>query len=354
MSLSLDKFQKLLTTYNMLPLRFYSYHDRIMLAEVMSLANADLFMIYISKDYNFRQEPGYECYSLKRIHLDEKGDIPSKYASRLDDLAMDEYYSKVNLLNTDKMMDRSINIEKELIDDYRKKILVPSSEESMSVKMRDMLNQLQRLDRCVDSKDYSLSIMTSCLIALDPEHIFMVKGRDIKEDRMYIIVLSIETLFKNVNYISKDIPELNNGIQKILSRNHQSHMEKMDDTIDGMIQIQDRMHTSVDKVTRYNGYISKLTGMLEKLKLKEANVKQKKRALQEKTSGGGFDKELSVIKERDSIERDEKWCQQTKAQLYDAIIDLHKKTRNMSLMIDKLLFENLVMMISIQRNMSIL
>ncbi len=354
MSLSLDKFQKLLTTYNMLPLRFYTYHDRVMLVEVMAMANADIFLIYVSKEYNFRQEPGYECYPLKRIHLDDNGDIPSKYASKLDDLAMDEYYSKVNLLNTDKMLDPSVNIEKELIDDYRKRILVPSSEESMTVKMRDMLNQLQRLDRCVDSKDYSLCIMTSCLIALDPEHIFMIRGKDIKEDRMYIIVITIETLFKNVNYISKDIPELNNGIQKILARNHQSHMEKMDDTIDGMIQIQDRIHNSVDKVNRYNQYISKLVTLLEKVKTKENTVKGQKKALQDKISSGGLSKELSYIKERDALERDEKWCHQMKAKLYETIVDLHRKTRNTSLMVDKLLFENLVMMISIQRNMSIL
>ncbi len=353
MSLSLDKFQKLLSTYSLIPIKYYTYHDRVLLVEVVSLSSAEPFLLYISKEYNFKPDTSFETYNLKRIHLDEKGDVPAKYASKLDDLEMDEYYSKVNLLNTEKMLDKTIDIEKELIDEYRKRILVTSSEESTTMKVRDMVNQLQRLERCVDSKDYSLSIMTNSLIVLDPEHMFIIRGKDLKEHRMYIIVVTIETLFKNVNYIAKDIPELNNGIQRILMKNHQSHMEKMDDTIDGMIQVQDKLHATMNRIDRYNSYIARLTDLLEKVKQKEISVRNARKVLHDKIAGG-IDKEIYHLKEKESIEKDEKWVSFTKGKIYEKVLDLHKKTRNHTLMMDKLLFENLVMMISIQRNMSTL
>ena len=354
MSLSLEKFQKLLSTYNFVPLRYYTYHERIMLVEIVTLDSSDLFLLYIPKEYKFKPESGYETHELKRLHIDSKGELPSKYATKLDEMELDEYYSKVNLLNNEKIMDRSVNIEGELIDEYRKRILVPSSEETMTVKVKDMMNQLQRLERCVDSSDYSLAIITSNLIVLDPEHLYMVRSKTPKDERLYIVVVGIESMFKNANYISKDIPQLNQGIQKILLRNHQSHMEKMDSTIDGMIDIQDKFHMTVDRVKRYNDYIAKLKQYLEKIREKEVFIKQQRKALQDKISSVGVEKEVYYLKEKGAIEQEERWVAQNKGKIYEKLLELNKKSRNSSLIMDKLLFENLIMMITIQRNMSIL
>jgi hypothetical protein len=343
-----------LTTYNFVPVKYYTYHDRIMLVEVVSLENSDLFLLYIPKEYNFKPDSGYEVYELKRLHMDSKGNLPSKYATKLDDMELDEYYSKVNLLNTDKIMDRNVNIEEELIDEYRKRILVPSSEESMSIKVRDMINQLQRLDRCVDSNDYSLAIVTSNLIVLDPEHLYMIRSKTPKDERLYVVVVSLETMFKNANYISKDVPQLNQGIQRILMRNHQSHMEKMDATIDGMIDIQDKFHATVDRIKRYNEYIDKLKAYLARIKEKEASVRQARKTLQDKIASQGIEKEIYYLKDKSAIEQEEKWITQNKNKIYEKLLELYKKSRNYSMIMDKLLFENLIMMITIQRNMSIL
>ncbi len=351
MTLSLDKLQKLLSSYDMAPVRYYSYHDNVKAVEVMLMTNGEIFLVYIPSDYSFHMTSSHDgCYSLKSLDLSSDGTIPDKYAAKLSDVEMSEYYDKIDLLTQDKIMDKSIDLEKELIDQYRRKILVPSSDENATAKVKDLLNQVERLTKCVDSNDYSVAVLTNNLLAVDRDHLYLIKGREVRPERMYVVVVGLETLFKNANYISHDIPEINKGIQRILSKNHETHLSKLSLTIDSMARCKTVLQEHVDRVTRYTQYIETFTDLLRKMEQRTESIRDVQRGLSAKP--GSLGSELTTMKERENLDRELEWLQTTRERVFQRLIDLHKKSRDISLTLDKLLFDNLVMMVTIQRNLS--
>lgn len=351
MSLSLDKLQKLLSNYSMAPVRYYAYHDNLKAVEVMSLTNGEIFLVYVPSDYAFRMTSAHDgCYSLKRLELASDGTVPDKYAAKLSDVEMSEYYDKIDLLNQDKIMDKSIDVERELIDQYRRKILVPSSEENATAKVKDLLNQVDRLSKCVDTNDYGVAILSNTLLALDRDHLYLVRGREVKDSRMYVVVVGLETLFKNVNYITHDVPEINRGLQRILSKNHESHLSKLSTTIDSMSRCRSILQGHMDRVGRYTKFIEGFTEMIQRIKAREESIRDAVRAVQSKSGTVGG--ELASLTEKESLERELEWLQTTRGRIFEKLVDLHQKSRDISLTLDKLLFDNLVMMVTIQRNLS--
>ncbi len=350
MSLSVDKFQKLLTSYSMIPLRYYTKDDCMKLVEVMCLENGELFMVYIPSDYDFKMSPGEEAYSLKQIEFDSDGKLPSKYAAKLNDMEMSEMYDKVDLLTESKMMDKSIDVEKQLIDQYRQKFVVPSSEEAASEKVRDLLNQLERLSKCVESNSYSLSVITNSLAVVDADHMYMIRGKEFREDRAYIVTIDLELLFQNIGYVCNDVTEINKAIQRILTKNHASHMTRIDTCIDGMARSRDVMNETIDKVERYNSYLERFKIFLKKMKERDSEIRSNLKDLSSRS--GGISGELGVLKEREKLEKELEWLGNTRTKIYEKIVQLQKKSRNLSLTLDKMLFENLLLMVTIQRNLN--
>lgn len=348
MSLSLDKFQKLLSSYDLMPMRYFEYHERVMLIEVLALQTGDLFVVYVPKGYDFRVDDG-DVYTLKRVKLDPSGEVGPKYAQRLNDLDMSDYYDRVDLLDQEKLLDKSVDVEKELIDQYRRKIMVSSSEESAVARCRELVHQLERMSQCVD-KNYGLAIITNSLLVMDREHIYMVRGRELKQDKAYVVVVDLESLFKNITYVGKDVPEISRGIQRVLNKNHQSHMSRMGLTIDGMVRCKANLQGHVERVQRYSGYVDELVKLVARLKEREASLRQAIRELnQSAPSVGG---EIAALKKREALEKEAADLLQAKGRAYEKVVELHRRSRDTSLALDKLLFENLVMMVSIQRNLS--
>ncbi len=349
MSLSLDKFQRMLATYELMPMRYFVYHERVLLIEVLALQTGDLFVVYVPKAYDFKMDPGTEAYTLKRVKMDPSGEVGPKYAQRLNELDMSDYYERVDLLNQDKLLDRSVDVEKELMDQYRRKILVSSSEESAAMKCKDLVHQLERLSQCID-KNYGLALLTNSLLVLDRDHVYMVRGRDLKQDKAYVVVVDLESLFKNLTYVAKDVPEISRGLQRVLTKNHQSHMGRMGLTIDGMVRCKANLQGHVERVQRYAGYVDELIKLVGRLKERESALKTAIRDLNQSAPSVG--QEIAALKKREAMEKEAADLLQAKGRAYEKVVELHRRSRDTSLALDKLLFENLVMMVSIQRNLS--
>ena len=62
--------------------------------------------------------------------------------------------------------------------------------------------------------------------------------------------------------------------------------------------------------------------------------------------------EIAALKKREALEKEAADLLQAKGRAYEKVVELHRRSRDTSLALDKLLFENLVMMVSIQRNLS--
>ncbi len=350
MSLSADKFQKLLTTYSMVPLRYYTKDDLMKLVEVMCLENGELFLVYIPSDYEFRLPSGEEGYSLKQIEFDEDGKLPSKYAAKLNDMELSEMYDKVDLLTETKLMDKSVDVEKELIDQYRQKFVIPSSEEAATEKVRDLLNQLDRLSKCLDSQSYTLSVLSNSLAVIDRDHMYMIRGKEFKENRAYIVTVDFETLFQNIAYVAHDVTEINRAIHRILTKNHNTHMNRIDMCIDGMSKSRDILNDTVERIDRYHGYIESLKDILGRMRTREGDIRIALREMASRTAG--ISSEITMMKEREKLEKELEWIMNTRTKVYEKVVLLQKKSRDMSLTMDKLLFENLLLMVTIQRNLN--
>ena len=98
MTLSLNKLENLLHANGFLPKKFFVIDNLIIYIEVLSINNADSFMLYIPSKYDIQIGQKDNVYNIKNIQVDEYGNIPIDYAGDPDNIELEKAYDEIDLL----------------------------------------------------------------------------------------------------------------------------------------------------------------------------------------------------------------------------------------------------------------
>ena len=360
MTLSITKLDKLLTKYNFSIKKIFTMDDKCVYIEALSNNTAELFMIYIPSKYEIQVNRADNVFSLKYLEINEDGTVPANYAGEPDGFELDQKYGNLDLPQNTHI--ETENMEEHLQENYNHALSLKDINKKDLNELRDIFRQLKRLGFSVQSLGYKLCIVYDkylCCIRRDDtfEGFIVPYLRGNKQRKLYVSI-DLETLYKKFESISVDINTIKQGIQRLLNKNHYKHTSNLNNMLEFKDNFSQASREIIARKEKYSVYLLQLETML-------ANLNKAEKANNEKILDitTKYDKDSSVKGLHTDIQKTHELSKynleiqnisDTKQDIIHNILNIRTILENISLKLDKICFDNTVMLDAIIKNFKLL
>ncbi len=352
MPLSLDKLKSMLYSKGFATKQIYSLQGKCKFIEIVSIETGDIFMMYIPKKYKFKFD-SRNSMSLKLIHLDEedKKEVSTEYAESPSADRMEDIYEEVQV-ETDYTKKNVDDIEKLLEGKYRRPICLKDLNTADSYDVKCVFRQVRRLKYCVQSVRYKLVLRYKkylCVLHLnDKIDCFYVKNLPMDNHRRIIVTLDLELFYENLDCLLEEILQVKNGITKVLDKNHKNHAKTLQKMLEKRDTIMEITRGLFSRKNELRAQILNFQKLLTQLNLSEKDNRKALNDLSYRNSNLG---KLTISQKKREIIAEIKKNHHLKDEIIDNILTSQGEEQHISLLIDKILFDNTVMLDRIFKNL---
>jgi hypothetical protein len=355
MTLSIIKLEKLLASKGFVPKTYYTLDGYCIYIEVFSVKNADSFMLYISSRYELIVKDKANIYDMQYMEVMNEDGVVANYAAEPDKVEVEDFY---NDLKVDLGVEKTDDMEKKLKEDYDRELTMKDLSKEDRDNIKDIFKQLSRFMYCVKNMKYKLSIFYKnylCSITKDDElDCFIIKHLDAKKTRKLYIYLDLKTLYTKIDDdISADMKTIKDGVYRLLNQNQMKHSKVLNEMLEQRVAILQYSDLIQTKKNSYTESIIKFEELLCNLNENEKELNEKIYSVRKKTSDYGM-KGLHDDIERSHIvsqyEDDLHKIFKIKKEIMDVLLPTREKYDNVTLVMDKILFNNSVMIHEISKN----
>ena len=350
---SINKLRKILYEKGFITKKMYKIQGNCNFIEIISMLSGDMFMLYVPSKYKFNVNDG--CHKMRLIHLndDDKKEISNEYADSPNQDRMEDIYEEIELeTNYDK---KNIDdIEKLLEGKYKRPIHLKDLNVADTYDVKCLFRQLKRLKYCVQSIRYKLVLKYKkylCVLHLDDTiECFYVKNLPMIDQRKILVTMDLELFYENLDNLMEEMEQVKHGISKILDKNHLNHgktLQKMLDKRDTIIEVINRLFSKKNELRKY---IAHFQNLLNELNTSEKINKKRLDNLNYKSNGGNSN--LTLSQQKRVIIDEIKKNYRLKDEIIDNILNVQNQEEHISLIIDKILFDNTVMLDRIFKNLN--
>jgi hypothetical protein len=359
MPLSLIKLEKLLASKGFACKNYFTLDEYCIYIEVFSVTSADSFLLYISGRYELKIEnPKLEnVYKLKYLENDNEGNIILPENESNEDVDVEEFYTNLEVdLHQNGNFD---DMEETLKENYHKSISLKDLSKEDKKNLKDIYKQLNRFLFCVQNLKYKFSIVLGnylCSITKDNDidlfqiHNF-VKGKS--DNRRLYIYIDLKTLYVSLDGINNDLKTVKDSIYSLLDKNQIKHTKILSTLLEQKITILQYSENIINKKQKIDELITKFEILLNDLNVSQQNVYEKLQQLEIKYSTYGIRGLQDDIEKSHLISIYEKEINDinvTKDEIILNIISLREQKENITLKMDKILFDNTIMINEITKN----
>jgi len=357
MPISIRKLDNLLASKGFVCKTFFTYEGFCVYIEVFSVQNASSFMLYISPRYEMKIEERENVYEIKYMEISrEDENITNFYANEPDDVDIEEFYNS-NEINFNNYNQQNSNLEKLLMEDYNKELSIKDINKDDTQNLKDIFRQLNRFMYCVQNIKYKLTIVYKnylCSITKDNElDCFLILNYPRTDQRKLYIYIDLKTLYVKMETFVNDIRTVKDGIYKLLNQNQIKHTKVLNDMMEQKITVLQYSERVQIKKEELSVYICEFETLLQ-------NLSENEKALYEKLDKvRGKNSEYGIKGLHDDIEKSHliahyeselEKIQGVKQEIIDNIIKLKTEQENITLKMDKILFDNSIMINEISKN----
>lgn len=354
MPLSFNKLEKLLSGRGLLPKKYFTIHDLIIYVEVLSLSNASCFMLYIPSKYEIEISGGDDVYKVKYVDVTEDGHIPEDYAGESDAIELRKNYDGIELDSNENHAD----IQGYLEDKYKYPVSLKSGKNKDVVKLREVFRQLRRLKFCTQSLKYKLAIVFDhhicCIRRDDTYECFAIQGPSLGEEKRLMVTIDLETLYEKIDTVSVDIKTIRNGVCKVLDKNQNKHIRDIQKMLEQKNKLLVFSGIVKEKKDKYSKALERLENLLADLVVVEKKNMEKFVEAEEKFLSQNNLKGMNADIERSNqiykFETEISRINSIKQELIRNILTARSKRENLSLSVDNIVFDNIVMIDAVIKN----
>ena len=327
--------------------------------ELLCVNTADVCMLYIPSKYEIKGRGSDNEYKISYVDISEDGNIPEDYAGDPDNFDLENTYNEVDI-----GLDASHkNMEGQLEESYNHPVSLKDMSKNDKKHLREIFRQLRRLKFCVQNLKYKLCITYKgylCCIRRDDTfecfHVMSLGGGG--DDRSLVVTFDLETFYGKIGSLTDDIKTVREGIYNVLDKNQVKHTGNLYKILEYKTTLITASETCLKKKRQYTGAITKLEKMLMDLGTAEGLVVGK---LIEIDNKYGNDQGLKSI-HRD-IEKSHLTAKHeaeltnintVKQEIISNIMELKLIRETLSLKLDKIFFDNTVMLDAILKNFKLL
>jgi len=356
--LSLSKLERLLSTKGFIIKKVFIMHNMCIYLEILSLVNADTFLLYIPSKYEIGADGHSDVYKINYIEMRELDNLADDYAGEPDNLDLETVYNEIDIdMSPDKK--HKNDFAGHLEERYKRPISLKNITKKDKKDLKDIYRQLNRLKFCVLSIKYKLSIQfknyMACIRRNGTIDCYLIKNSVGKPQRRLMVVIDLETLYNKLDSIQLDIKTVREGIYKVLDKNQQSHSKTLRKMLEEKSDVSEFSDVVYKKKFEYTNYISKLELLLSQLCESEKKTVEKLVEVEEKYNSVGI-KGLHTDIERSHVmtkyETELEKINGVKQEIIKNILTLKTKCEDTFLFVDGLLFDNSIMMDAVFKNMN--
>jgi len=359
MPLSLSKLEKILTDRGLLPKKFFVINDLIVYIEIFSIINTEIFMLYIPSKYEIAISPDENVYKIRYINISEDGYIPDDYAGEPDNFDIEQQYDKIDIDN-DIDSTNNRDIAEYLEENYNHPISLKDISKDDKLQLREIFRQLRRLKFCVQGLKYKICIIFKnymCYIRRDDTfEAFIAPNLQGTLEIKLIITLDLETLYEKIDSLSTDIKTIRKGIYRVLDKNQTKNLRNIEKMLEQKNDLAIFSETILRKKKQYASYLDKLEQLLTDLSKSEKRIVEKIINVQERYSSDttvkGLHNDIEKSHKLSKLETELSNINTVKKELVTNILNIKAIHEDLSLKIDKIFFENTVMIDAIIKNFS--
>jgi len=355
MPLSINKLGKLLAPKNMVIKTVYSIGDLCVYIDITHVSNGESLFLYIPSKYEIPADHP-NVHKLHYLEVNEDGSIPSDYAEQPDDGEIEDKYGEINVNNND--IKHQKDIEGYLTNNYDCPVSLGDSTVEDITEIKEIFRQLKRLKFCVKNINYKLCIVYKyyfCCIKRDGSYeCYSVENLNMSNKRRIIVTTDLESMYEQINTIDKDVGSIRRGIYRVLDRNQNKHVSNLQKLMDYKANFNILSVGVIEQKKKYKEYLTKLEKMLTKISLAEKNIIAEINSINQKYKGNLSIKTLhNDIEKTNLIHKKEEELSNTtqiKQEIISYINILKLNLESLSLKIDQICFDNIVMLDTIIKN----
>lgn len=359
MPLSLFKLEKLFAMKGFASTKFFVMDNTCVYIEVMSIINTDIFLMYIPSKYKFLIEKGTTTpvYKIKYLDLDENNNIIDNYAGEVDENTVENIYQEIDVNISPSI--KGHDIGSHLEENYKRYIKLKDVSKDDSKEISDVIRQLKRLKFCVQNVKYKISILYKnylCSIKKDDSiQCYIIKKYNSKKNKKLFITVDLELFYEKMESLILNMSIIKTGIYHILDKNYVIHnkiYERLIKEKNDILSFSNSIHLKkieLEKYLKETQEMLKNINFSEKSKLEkiyEINELYKNPALK------GLHNDIEKTHQLAKYNKELLDIQKTKGDVIKIIFELKIKKEDIMLNVDKIMFDNNVMVECVLRNFS--
>ena len=352
MSHSFSKLETLLYSKEFIPVAYYTIDGYIVYIEVFSQKCSDTFLIYIPSKYNIKPEGG-TIYKIKYVDIVNKDGIVANYAEEPDMYDIKQNYDEINIEANAEVQ----NMEDALNENYNKEIMLKDINKDDKDVLTDIFRQLTRFKFCVQNIQFKLGIIYKnymcCIKRDDSIECYLIKNYPAKKSRRLVVTIDLKSLYEIIDSVPDNLKIVKTSIFKILNQNQLKHNKVLFNILENKDTFLSYSELIYKKKEHFDSYISELENMRLKLKENEDKLIDEKIELSNKKTESGMKGFHEDIQQSHTVYKLDSQITKIKElveELDDDIIKTKLEQEDLTLKIDKILFDNSVMLNEIIKN----
>lgn len=335
MSLNLEKLTRLLMESNMVITKLFCQSNRCVYLEMLSVATAENFLIYIPSKYDIEPNDKIAKFKIKEMDIES-----AKY---------DDQQGEDNELINLKVDD---DVEEQLENNYKHSTNLKQIIKTDIDTLRGVYKQIKRIGFSVKNIPYKLAIIFNnyiCVIRRDDSiSIFFIKNYNSDKEKQLYVVVDLETFYAKSFRLLDDLQTVKSSVYKVLEKNQNIHVEVFNGMMNNKKIIESLPIIVQQKNREYDTMITELQTLLAEIARREKQLNIQLHAIKNKQ--GNLNIDVSRVHQMSTLERELDQLLDTKGKATANILALKIKKENCILNVDKLLFENSVMWDNMMKN----
>lgn len=359
MTLSIKKLEYFLNNNSLISKKYFTVNNECVYIEIFNLQNSNTFLLYIPSKFIIKPESSDNVHKITYIEIQNDNNISTDYSGEIDNFDLESQYNEIDLNNSISSQDNNKIVEK-LEEDYNHPLLLKKINIKDNKELREIIRQLKRLKFCVSGMNYKISILYKnylCNIKKTEDiEIYAIDNFPLTSKKILLVNIDLLSLYDKINTLSTDITTIKNGIYKILNKNDEKHTYNLQKIIETNMTI--FSVNILDKKKKYYNKLIELEKLFEQLLTSEEKIIEKINDIKQKFSSENSIKGLHTDIQRSRMlskyETELSQVYSLKKEITNNILIVKTNYENISLNFDNIIFDNIVMINAIIKNLNTL
>lgn len=362
MSLSIEKLINLLESKGFIIKSYFTLKKYCLFIEIIQITYGDTFLLRLDQDkYQFQVSDDENVYRLKSIKINTKSrEIVEEISRSVQARNIEESHYSLDPTVLDEINeDNKIKLEdlsREMIQRYKRPIHLPTiDDEEHILILKDLYRQIDRLKYCVQDIDYKLALNYQSYLCVlnkgDGSDLFQIIDYPLNSSRRLLISVDLKNLYGRIDQTDKDMRKIRESIYKLIRNVQNVHFRKIEMLLGNKSSFKD-VYNDIKKMdTKYKENISNYTALLEKILCSEKEMLQQ---ISSVTSNGTLQNDIDKSHFNHNLEQKLDHLYTVKDEAVTNMLILRDKRDHLSLTVDKILFDNIIMTSTILKNFDLL